>query len=154
MWATGGKGHRSLRGAYAPELTKITWSFSCLTWRFDCSAVVLDCVCSAIRVWIVYVCVELDCSLVLALLRGVAHVFIMYFISSKLTHGVRKRFPYNKLTQPYAGAGFAYALLRYDNTLIKHEDGGLSNGSLDFGCGDQQTWCIYLDLQGVSNGGP
>ena len=46
---------RSLRAAYAPELTKITWSFSCLTWRFDCSAVVfglcvfsnssLDCVC-------------------------------------------------------------------------------------------------------------
>ena len=46
---------RSLRAAYAPELTKITWCFSCLTWRFDCSAVVfglcmfsnssLDCVC-------------------------------------------------------------------------------------------------------------
>ena len=52
------------------------------------------------------------------------------FISSKLTHGLRKRFPYKKLTQPYARAGFAYALLRYDNTLIKHEDGGLSNGSL------------------------
>ena len=50
-------------------------------------------------------------------------------ISSKLTHGLRKRFPYKKLTQPYARAGFAYAFLRYDNTLIKHEDGGLSNGS-------------------------
>ena len=74
---------RSLRGAYAPELTKITWSFSCLTWRFDCSAVVFGlCVCSAIRAWIVYVCVELDCSLVLALLRGVAHVFIMYLFKA------------------------------------------------------------------------
>ena len=31
---------RSLRAAYALELTKNTWSFSCLTWRFDCSAVV------------------------------------------------------------------------------------------------------------------
>ena len=51
-------------------------------------------------------------------------------ISSKLTHGLRKRFPYKKLTQPYAHAGFAYAQLRYDNTLIKHEHGGLSNGSV------------------------
>ena len=50
-------------------------------------------------------------------------------ISSKLTHGLRKRFLYKKLTQPYARAGFAYAQLRYDNTLIKHEHGGLSNGS-------------------------
>ena len=39
-------------------------------------------------------------------------------IYSKLTHGLRKRFPYKKLTQPYARAGFAYAQLRYDNTLI------------------------------------
>ena len=52
-------------------------------------------------------------------------------ISSKLTHGLRKRFPYKKLTQPYARAGFAYAQLRYDNTLIKHEHGGLSNGSIE-----------------------
>ena len=81
-----------------------------------------------------YVCVELDCSLVLALLRGVAHVFILYFLQSLrmayawLTHGLRKRFPYKKLTQPYARACFAYAQLRYDSTLIKHEHGGLSNG--------------------------
>ena len=55
----------------------------------------------------------------------------LFLIYSKLTHGLRKRFPYKKLTQPYARAGFAYALLQYDNTLIKHEHGGLSNGSLD-----------------------
>ena len=48
--------------------------FSCGVWTV--------CVRSAIRAWIVYVCVELDCSLVLALLRGVAHVFIMYFFKA------------------------------------------------------------------------
>ena len=51
------------------------------------------------------------------------------YISSKRTHGLRKRFPYKKLTQPYARAGFAYAQLRYDNTLSKHEHEGLANGS-------------------------
>ena len=67
------------------------------------------------------------------------------FISSKLTHGLRKRFPYKKLTQPYARAGFAYAQLRYDNTLIKHEHGGLSNSS--YVCtGTQRIFCtLYLD---------
>ena len=134
MWATGGKGHRSLRGAYA-RLTRRKSQKSpgvshvChggLTVQLWC----LDCVCSAIRFWIVYVCVELDCSLVLALLRGVL-MYIYNVFPSKLTHGLRKRFPYKKLTQPYARAGFAYAELRYDNTLIKHEHGGLSNGSID-----------------------
>ena len=95
MWATGGKGHRSLRGAYA-RLTRRKSQKSpgvshvChggLTVQLWC----LDCVCSAIRVWIVYVCVELDCSLVLALLRGVL-MYIYNVFPSKLTHGLRKRF--------------------------------------------------------------
>ena len=93
MWATGGKGHRSLRGAYAPELKTVTRSFSCLTRRFDCSAVVFG-LCFQQFEFGLCMCVELDCSLVLALLRGV----LMYFsgISSELTHGLRKRFRLNK----------------------------------------------------------
>ena len=130
MWATGGKD----TGAYAEltrrnsqKYTKITWSFSCLTWRFDCSAVVFWTVCVQQFEFGMCMCVELNCSLILALLRGV----LMHFscISSELTHGLRKRFPLNKLTQPYARAGFAYAQHRYDNALSEYEQEGFSNGS-------------------------
>ena len=88
---------RSLRAAYAPELTKITWSFSCLTWRFDRSAVVfglrvfsnssLDCVCM--------------CGVGLFLSPSTSERGLLMYLSciySNLTHGLRKRFPYKKLT--------------------------------------------------------
>ena len=39
-----------------------------------------------------HVCVEMDCSLVLALMRGVAHVFIMYIFLQSVRMAYAKGF--------------------------------------------------------------